>query len=199
MNVVMKQLILASQSPRRFQLLTDAGYKFLVHPVKVSEIIKENLNSSDVVKDLAQSKAKALIEQHPEFHNESVLILGADTLVVKGKLILGKPKDEIQAADYLRLLSGSQHEVKTGICFYSFPEGKIITELDTTKVEFKALSEKQIQDYIKTGEPMDKAGAYAIQGLASEFVESIQGSWSNVVGLPMELVKEIIKKQGWLL
>lgn len=195
MNVVMKQLILASQSPRRNQLLTDAGYKFLVHPVKVSEIIKENLNSSEVVLDLACTKAKAWLEQYPSFQNESVLILSADTLVVKDDLILGKPQNEKQAYEYLQLLSGSEHEVKTGICFYSLPEEKIIAKLDVTKVQFKTLSDKDIQDYIKTGEPMDKAGAYGIQGLGAKFVESTAGSWSNVVGLPMELVEKTIKKK----
>ena len=199
MNVVMKQLILASQSPRRNQLLTDAGFKFLVHPVKVSEIIKENLNSSEVVLDLACTKAKAWGEQYPSFQNESVLILSADTLVVKDDLILGKPQNEKQAYEYLQLLSGSEHEVKTGICFYSLPEEKIIAKLDVTKVQFKTLSDKDIQDYIKTGEPMDKAGAYGIQGLGAKFVESTAGSWSNVVGLPMELVEKTIKEEGWTL
>ena len=197
MNVVMKQLILASQSPRRFQLLTDAGFKFLVHPVKVSEIIKENLNSSEVVLDLAMTKAKALLDEQPMYQNESVVILSADTLVVKDEQILGKPQDETEAKKFLQLLSGSLHEVKTGVCFYSLPEGKIISKLDTTKVQFKTLSAQEIQDYIKTGEPMDKAGAYGIQGLGSKFVESTTGSWSNVVGLPMELVQNTFAEQKW--
>lgn len=197
MNVVMKQLILASQSPRRYQLLTDAGFKFHVHPVKVSEIIKENLNSSEVVLDLATIKAKALLRECPQYQNESVLILSADTLVVKDEVILGKPQDENEAKKFLRLLSGSAHEVKTGVCFYSFPEAKIIAKLDTTKVQFKSLSDQEIEAYIKTGEPMDKAGAYGIQGLGGKFVESTSGSWTNVVGLPMELVQETIKENSW--
>lgn len=197
MNVVMKQLILASQSPRRLQLLKDAGFKFLVHPVKVSEIIKENLNSSEVVLDLARTKAKALLDEQPAYQNESVVILSADTLVVKDEQILGKPQNETEAKNFLQLLSGNLHEVKTGVCFYSLPEGKIILKLDITKVQFRSLTTQEIQDYIKTGEPMDKAGAYGIQGLGGKFVESTSGSWSNVVGLPMELVMKTFEEEGW--
>jgi septum formation protein len=175
-------LVLASQSPRRSELLRNAGISFRVQVADVDEMPLPNENPVDYVRRLARAKASAVPGE---------LVLGADTAVVIDGEILGKPTDPSDAIRMLKLLSGRQHEVITGICLKGAKE---LEAQDITIVYFEVLSEEEILDYVATGEPMDKAGAYAIQGRASRFVKRIEGSYSNVVGLPITLVYRFLRQ-----
>ncbi|MCB9027222.1 MAG: septum formation protein Maf [Bdellovibrionaceae bacterium] len=193
----MYKLILVSQSPRRTDILAKSDYNFRTDSVKVSEIIDKNLNLDDAIKSLARQKAEAYIEQHNYLKSQKILILTADTMVVFQNQALGKPKNSNDAFRVLSLLSGKMHSVKTSICVYDLYTCQSICELATTQIMFKNLSESEIKEYIKTGEPMDKAGSYGIQGLAAKFVESRDGDYNNVVGFPLFLFEQIIKEKGW--
>lgn len=193
----MYKLILVSKSPRRSLILAKTDYNFRTDSVKVSEIIDKNLNLDEAIKSLARQKAEAYIEQHNYLKSQKILILTADTMVVFQNQALGKPKDSNDAFRFLSLLSGNTHCVKTSLCVYDLYTCQSFCELATTKIKFKDLSENEIKEYIKTGEPMDKAGAYGIQGLASKFVESREGDYENVVGLPLYLFEQIVSKKGW--
>lgn len=193
----MLELLLASQSPRRRELLERAGFEFAVEHVKVSEIIDENLNPSVQVSALAQRKAEAAAILPKSTKKQDNLILGADTLVVLDGKTLGKPKDFFEAVAFLRSLSGKTHSVMTGLCLIHMGSGETYVGFDETRVRFRPLTDEDIQDYVHTGEPMDKAGAYAIQGAAGRFVEDIDGSMTNVVGLPMELLERVLKEKNW--
>jgi septum formation protein len=193
----MYELILVSQSPRRRELLTNSGFKFQHDTVKVSEIIDENLNLDEAIIKIARQKAQAYIDSHNSLKSQRVLLLSADTLVVFKEQVLGKPKNKNQAREFLSLLSGETHSVKTGLCVYDFYSGKFISGLETTKITFKKLSDQDITDYINSGEPMDKAGAYGIQGAGGKFVASREGDYENVVGLPINLFKKIVSDNGW--
>jgi septum formation protein len=177
-------LILASQSPRRSELLRSAGIPFRVQVADVDETPLVGEGPVDYVCRLARAKAQAVSGE---------LVLGADTVVVVEGQILGKPVNAEAAIQMLRMLSGRSHEVITGICFAG-PE--VVVDADTTTVYFSALSEREISEYVATGEPMDKAGAYGIQGRASCFVERIEGSYSNVVGLPVAMVYRHLRLFG---
>ena len=193
----MLEIVLASQSPRRRELLHQAGLEFRVFPIKVSEIIDENLTPEEVVPQLGTRKARACIEQHKELKQQGFLVLGADTVVVLGENILGKPANFSQACDYLRSLSGKTHRVITGFSLLETGSSNLWSGVEQTQVQFRELSEREITDYVSTGEPMDKAGAYAIQGGAGKFVSSFSGSWSNVVGLPLERLEKALKENAW--
>ena len=193
----MLQLILASQSPRRRQLLEEAGYEFVVDTVKVSENIDENLNLEDALKVVAESKAVALLNTGKFPKGQGFLVLSADTVVALDGQVLGKPKDFSEAERFLRLLSSRTHCVHTAICLYDVDKGQRVAAVETTRVTFRKLSREEIQDYLKSGEFMDKAGAYGIQGRGGDLVLSYDGSWSNVVGLPLELLRRILMEQGW--
>jgi len=193
----MYELILVTQSPRRRNILAKSGYKFRSDSVKVSEIIDKNLNLDEAIKGLARQKAEAYLEQHNYLKSQKILLLTADTLVVYQDQVLGKPKDSNEAFQFLSLLSGKMHSVKTGICVYDLYSCQCFCELATTQIFFKNLTEKQIRDYIQTGEPMDKAGAYGIQGLAFEFVEKREGDYENVVGFPLFLFEKMVEEHGW--
>jgi len=179
-------LILASASPRRKELLTAAGIVFEALPVAVDESIREREPPAEHVKRLAEEKAREASSQRPD-----AVVLGADTIVLAGSEILGKPRDADDATRMLRLLSGKDHEVLTGVAIVS--ADRAVVEVARTRVRFSPLTEDEIAAYIQSGEPMDKAGAYAIQGFASRFVERIEGSYSNVVGLPVALVYRLLK------
>jgi septum formation protein len=181
-------LILASQSPRRSEILRQAGFSFVVKPANVDESFLPDELPAEYVKRVAQQKAAA-VEAGP-----ADVVLGADTVVVIDAQILGKPRDHAAALRMLETLSGREHAVLTGICIRR--GAATIVDLAATRVWFLPLTHKDIADYVATGEPMDKAGAYAIQGLASKFIQRIEGSYSNVVGLPIELVGEHLRKYG---
>ena len=183
-------LVLASQSPRRAEILKQAGFPFLVRPANVPEELRPRETPVDFVRRLAREKAFAVERGRDE------VILGADTVVVAGGEVLGKPAGPEDAVRMLRLLSGREHHVLTGICLRA-PERDIVDSA-LTKVFFAPLGEEEISSYVASGEPMDKAGAYAIQGLASKFVDRIEGCYFNVVGLPVSLVYHRLSEIGAL-
>lgn len=193
----MHQLVLASQSPRRRDLLKKAGFCFHVDSVKVSEIIDKNLNPRAVAESLAQTKAQAYVNERKPLKKRGFLVLSADTIVVLGDQVLGKPKNSAEAEAFLSQLSGKTHSVITAICVHDVDRCLDVVASDETLVCFRKLSSEEISDYVATGEPMDKAGAYAIQGLGAKLVERIEGSFSNVVGFPIDLFKKLIKENGW--
>jgi septum formation protein len=178
-------LILASASPRRHELLLAAGIPHLVRPSSVPEERLPGEPPSEFVKRLAQEKARAVPCEAEH------IVLGADTVVCLGNEVFGKPVDDEDARRMLQRLSGREHSVYTGICILR--DGRCIADVARTGVQFAELSSKEIEEYVRTGEPRDKAGAYAIQGLASKFVSSITGCYHNVVGLPVSLVYRYLK------
>ena len=195
----MYQLVLASLSPRRLNLLQEAGYKVDTSPVKVSENIDKNLNPTSVVTSLAMQKAVSCFETNHQWKGQKKLIVAADTLVFLGQSPLGKPADEQEAFEILKSLSGTKHQVMTGVCFIDTFHQSFVLEYDLSQVFFRKLTYTEIQEYIQTGEPMDKAGAYGIQGLAKKFVEKTEGSLTNIIGLPMEVFKKVVLENGWKL
>ena len=205
-------LVLASASPRRQELLRNAAIAFVVQAANVDESPLAGESAKDCAERLAREKALAVWRMRP--HD---VVLGADTVVVVGDSILGKPIDATDAGHMLRMLSGREHEVITGVCLVrpvpsseypvpsvtasgsrpkdnGSPETKTASE--TTLVTMTEFSEDEIRDYVATGEPMDKAGAYAIQGIASRWIPRIEGDYSNVVGLPVALVYRILRELG---
>jgi septum formation protein len=193
----MYQLVLASASPRRRQLLKEAGFSFLVHPSQISETFSENMTLDEQLCDLSRRKAEAVYKEYEKIHQDPFLVLAADTEVVVHGEALGKPSDEREAMAFLKLLSGCFHEVKTALFLKESIRGDSFSHLETTRIEFRDLTDQEIQDYIKTGEPFDKAGGYAIQGLGGQFVKRHSGSWTNVVGLPVEKLAEILESKNW--
>ncbi|HEX4138143.1 MAG TPA: Maf family protein [Bryobacteraceae bacterium] len=174
-------LVLASRSPRRAELLAAAGIEFTVRVTDIDETPLAGEAPRDYVLRMAETKARA-VEVNNDAGNEEV-ILAADTTVVLANEIMGKPVDDADATRMLRALAGNRHEVLTAIAVKR--AGHIVTDIATTSVWFARLSEAEIAEYVASGEPMDKAGAYGIQGLASKFIDRIEGSYSNVVGLPV--------------
>jgi len=190
-------LVLASASPRRRELLTQAGYTFTVSPAHIPEDPRPGESPIAYVVRLAREKAEAVYAQQKEKQNgpllvPPLLVLGADTTVVapSGE-ILGKPIDPADAARMLRLLAGATHQVITGVALIS--PGNLETAAEVTHVTMLTLSESEIAGYIATREPMDKAGAYAIQGRAARWIPRIHGCYFNVVGLPLALVSSMIE------
>lgn len=188
----MYELVLASESPRRRELLTAAGFHFTVHPSKISETLEENLTIDEQILDIAHRKAQTSVQSLPRYQGPERLVLAADTMVVLDQKALGKPESHFEAIQTLKLLSGRVHEVKTAVCLWPENSKMPVSYIETTEVTFFTLSTDDIEKYVLTNEPMDKAGSYGIQGLAKPFVGSISGSYTNVVGLPMEsLVKKL--------
>jgi septum formation protein len=179
-------LILASSSPRRADLLRAAGIPFQVFPANVDETVSRLEPPGEHVRRLAREKADAAFAVNPD-----AVVLGADTIVLVSGEIMGKPRAAEDAIRMLRLLSGREHEVLTGIAIVA-KKGSAV-EVARTRVWVNPLTETEIADYVATGEPLDKAGGYAIQGLGSRFIDRIQGSYSNVVGLPVSLVYRLLK------
>ncbi len=174
-------IILASASPRRQQLLKQIGVKFKVIPSTMDEVMDNTLKPYQVAISLANQKSTDVVSQ---IQNDCIVI-GADTIVVKDNKLLGKPKDEKDAFDMLRYLNGSWHEVITGLCLYRTSDKKSICDYETTRVKMANKSDEFIKAYIGTKEPLDKAGAYGIQGFGSLLVEKIDGCYFNVMGLPI--------------
>jgi septum formation protein len=200
-------LVLASASPRRRELLTQAGFAFEVHPAHISEDPLPNEDPTAYVTRLASQKAQAIFSQltretlgapgpasgtweASNLDRHSLAVLGADTTVTIDNLILGKPEDLADAARMLRLLSGRTHRVITGVAVVTANRTEVAAE--STTVKFFELSDQDIAAYIATGEPMDKAGAYAIQGRAARWIPRIEGCYFNVVGLPIALVSALL-------
>jgi nucleoside triphosphate pyrophosphatase len=173
-------LVLASQSPRRSEILRQAGISFTVRAVPVDETPIPGERPEDYVQRLAETKVRA-VESAPD-----EVVLGADTTVAIDGEMFGKPADEADARRMLAKLEGRRHLVMTGICLKR--GDKAVRDWAETKVWFASMSAAEIEEYVASGEPMDKAGAYAIQGLASKFVEKIEGCYTNVMGLPIALV-----------
>jgi septum formation protein len=180
-------LLLASRSPRRSELLAAAGISFEVLAADIDETPRANETPAAYVERLAIEKARAVFRLRPEAR-----VLGADTTVTIDGEILGKPVDEADARRMLRLLSGRVHDVHTGVALVS-PAG-VRSAVDSTRVWFQPMTDEDISWYVATGEPVDRAGAYAIQGVASRFIPRIEGSYSNVVGLPVALVSSILSE-----
>lgn len=178
-------LILASASPRRHELLLAAGFNHSVQPTLVPEDRRPGESPVAFVRRLAEEKARAAARLPAD------IVLAADTIVCLENEVFGKPATDQDARRMLRLLSGRDHWVHTGICLLT--SAACIVDLASTKVSFVPLTKEEIEDYIGTGEPRDKAGAYAIQGRASKFVSSIEGSYHNVVGLPVSMVYAHLK------
>lgn len=178
-------IVLASSSPRRQELLRGLGLSFEICAMPIDESVPGA--PEQVVVTLAERKARAALAQHPQ-----ALIIGADTLVSTQKETLGKPKDEEDAFRMLSLLQGGWHSVHSGVCLIDGRRGKIYLHHEVTRVEFVPLNPAEIRAYIATGEPFDKAGAYAIQGIAGMFVSRIDGSNSNVIGLPLAALRGLL-------
>jgi septum formation protein len=190
-------LVLASASPRRQELLRNAGIAFVVQPADIDEKLLPGEAPQPYCERLAREKALAVFRSRPHDH-----VLGADTIVVVDNHILGKPRDHDDAARMLRMISGRTHTVITGVCLVApgaenpVEDSNVQTNSESTLVTMTELSDAEIRDYIATGEPTDKAGAYAIQGIASRWIPRIEGDYSNVVGLPIALVYSMLKIAG---
>jgi len=190
------RLVLASASPRRAELLRAAGFEFETLVVDVDESVRPGERAEDYVRRLAMEKSaramEILTEESPAKagHYVRSVVLGADTAVVIDGDILGKPRDDRDAASMLRRLSGRPHQVMTGVSLRG--QEWEASRVETTTVEFSPLGPADIAWYVESGEGRDKAGAYAIQGLASRFIPRVEGSYSNVVGLPMSVVHELL-------
>jgi septum formation protein len=180
-------LILASASPRRQELLRDASIAFEPYPAHITEERRPGEPALEYACRLAREKAEAVAQRFP-----ARFVLGADTIVVVDDHVLEKPRDPEHAACMLRLLSGRGHQVTTAVTLID-PYGRSRTRASTTDVYFREITDEEILNYVKSGEPMDKAGAYAIQGGAGAWVLRTEGEYSNVVGLPLSLVREMIR------
>lgn len=184
-----QKFILASASPRRKELLLQAGYDFEIIPATCEETVPAGLSPKDVVEGLAYQKALDVYALHPD-----KTVLGADTVVCFDGEILGKPTDAADAARMLKMLSGQTHEVRTGFALLS--KGVEFVSSEAAMVTFFHLTDEQIENYIRTGEPMDKAGAYGIQGKGAVLVRSVLGDYFNVVGLPIATVARALAALG---
>ena len=182
-----KRLILASNSPRRIVLLKSLGYHFDIVPHDIEECILGDVLPMELVQNLAFLKATDVARRV-----SNAIIISADTVIVHKKSILGKPKDVSDAKRILSILSDSEHDIISGVCVMEMPSRKKMLRIERTHIKMKSIEDEEIDRYILTGEPMDKAGAYAIQGEGSKFVEKIDGSYSNAVGLPLELLQEML-------
>jgi septum formation protein len=189
------KIVLASASPRRAEILRNAGIPFEVRALIFDETRRPGELRGDYVRRLALGKARTAAAQYRE--PDDCLFIGADTIVVAGDEILGKAESEADARRMLRLLSGSVHEVHTGVAIVRRPGSQEAVIDETTRVNFEPLSDDEIEQYIATGEPFDKAGAYAIQGIAGRYITRIDGCYFNVVGLPLARLWSLLRHFGW--
>lgn len=195
----MKQLVLASQSPRRKELLEKAGFRFEVLSIEISEIPNENMSLEDQIKDLAWQKAKALVDSGKLMKSQEKLVLAADTVVVLDQKIMGKPRDLDESRSHICRLSGRTHRVVTAICLWDLGSQKFETAAEWSDVTFRKLTESEIEEYVGSRDGMDKAGAYGIQGPGRALVERLDGNFDNVMGLPVSLVERLLNKNGWII
>lgn len=182
----MRQIVLASASPRRAQLLRTIVPKFEILAANIDESVGADESAYELVMRLATVKAQTALSQYPQ-----AIVIGSDTVISKDTQILGKPTDKFDFLSMMQLLSGSEHEVLTGLAVVSKQRTNAIVV--TTKVHFASITEKQALKYWQTGEPIDKAGGYAIQGIGAQFVKSIHGSYTSVVGLPLYETKAMLE------
>jgi len=189
------KLILASASPRRAEILRNAGIRFEICSTDVDESRLDNESPSDYVRRLALAKAVSAADKNPNL-GADVLIIGADTVVVVDEAILGKPESSDDAKRMLRSISGRVHEVHTGLALLqnSGMQQRVVEEI--TRVHFAYLTDQEIADYLATGEPFDKAGAYAIQGLGGRYISRIEGCYFNVMGLPLARLWTLLREFG---
>ena len=190
----MKKIILASASPRRKELLTQIGLEFEVIVSEADENISAD-TPENLVMQLSAIKAGAVYEEH-KISADNTLIIGADTVVAMNGQVLGKPKDKEQAKEMLNALSDNKHEVLTGVTIISIKSGNIVKETfyEKTIVYTYPMTDSEIDEYIESGEPMDKAGSYGIQGIGAKFIKKIDGDYNNVVGLPISRIYKKIKE-----
>lgn len=191
------RLILASASPRRAEILRNAGIAFDVQAAILDESFRAGETPEEYVRRLALEKARAAADATADEYSGDYLIVGADTVVVAGEEILGKPTSEEEARRMLRRLGGAVHEVHTGLAVLRRPRGAERVVEEITRVTFAPLSEEDIESYLATGEPFDKAGGYAIQGVAGRFITRIDGCYFNVVGLPLARLWMLLRELGW--
>ena len=188
----MSRLVLASSSPRRQELLRNAGFTFEVVPSRIDEDNRPDADPIAHAERLAQLKAEEVAQRFaPE---EDVVVLGADTVVVAEGTVLGKPRSPEEAAAMLEKLSGREHQVITGVALLAPGGMRRAVAHETTRVFFRPLTRQEIEDYVASGEPLDKAGAYAIQGRAGRFVTRLEGCYFNVMGLPVALVDRLVRE-----
>lgn len=187
------RLILASASPRRAQVLRDAGIEFEARLAQVEESRRTNEAPEAMVQRLAEQKAVAGAAGVAG----AALVIGADTAVVCDGAVLGKPASPEDARRILHLLSGRTHRVVTGLAVLHLPDHRLRVELETTRVAFAPMTEQEIEEYVSSGEPLDKAGAYGIQGRGGKFVTRIEGCYFNVVGLPLARLCRLMSELGW--
>lgn len=187
----MKKIILASASPRRKALLKQVGLDFEVTPSDCEESVDSKLGPHDLAKKLSLEKAKSVSDK-----NKDALVIGADTFIAYEGKIIGKPKDDEEAREIIKMLQGKAHSVITGLTVIDSDTGKTVSSSVETKVHFKKLGEDEIDGYILTEEPQDKAGAYGIQALGAVLVDKIDGDYFNVVGLPLSLLYDVLKEFG---
>jgi septum formation protein len=189
------KLILASASPRRAEILAAAGIPFETHPTNIDELRRAGESTVQLVERLARTKAETAARAMRSA--EPAIILGADTVVVLGDEVLGKPLDAANAREMLMKLRGREHQVITGFAAMHVSDGAIRLGHETTRVWLMPMSDADVDDYVATGEPLDKAGAYAIQGVAGKFIPKIEGDYFNVVGLPLARVWQALTELGW--
>jgi septum formation protein len=190
------KLILASASPRRAEILRNAGFPFDIFPADVDETILRDERAEDYVRRLAEEKARVAMERLTP-HSVPAIVIGTDTTVVADGRILGKPADKEDARRMLRLLSGQTHEVLTGLSVTRSADSRSASHVETTRVIFASLSESEIENYLASGEPFDKAGAYGIQGIGGRYVTRIEGCYFNVMGLPLSRLWSMLRDFGW--
>ena len=194
------KLILASASPRRAEILRNAGIDFEILPADVDESARPGESAKDYVRRLAEKKARAAGQLAAKSSRDSAVVVAADTTVVLESEILGKPATADDARAMLRRLSGRTHEVLTGLAVLPLPGLEIHLAVETTRVTFAPMSEREIDEYVASGEPFDKAGAYAIQGRGGKFITRIEGCYFNVMGLPLarlySMLRELERKNG---
>jgi len=190
----MAKIILASQSPRRAELLAAIGVRFTTQPGYIDESVNPGESPADYIMRISLAKASEVAR-----HHNSGLVIAADTIVVIDGQILGKPSDEEDARRMLRELSWRWHEVMTAVALLDTATGRIAADYITTRVRFAEMKPHEIEWYVSTGEPMDKAGAYGIQGKGGLFVEEIAGNYHNVVGLPLTLLYKLAREVGYSL
>lgn len=183
------KLVLASASPRREEILKKLNLKFTIVPSKIDESNFKNNNPMELVKLLAEEKAKSVSELV-----EDAIVIAADTIVVYKNKTLGKPKDKFEAKKMLEMLSGNKHQVITAVAVMNSENKEIYLDENITEVNMANLSEEDINNYVETGEPLDKAGSYAIQGYGGLFVEEIKGSYYSVMGLPIHQLAKLLNK-----